>query len=150
MKKVICLFIPLIIILSCNREKKVKVVEEKYPDGSPKVEKYFNGDSTNKEMVKEVRYYPNKKEQMEGEFKNERRDGNWVYYYDNGNKWSEGSFLNGFDNGKRTTYFENGKVRYEGFYDKGKKVGTWKFWDEIGNLKKTIDFDKADTTSANL
>ena len=150
MKKIICLFIQLILILACNRVKKVKVVEEKFPDGSPKVERYFNGDSTNKEMVKEVRYYPNKKEQMEGEFKNERRDGNWVYYYENGNKWSEGSFLNGFDNGKRTTYFENGKVRYEGFYDKGKKVGTWKFWDESGKLKKTIDFDKSDTTAANL
>jgi len=150
MKKIICLILPLILIIACNRVKKVKVVEEKFPDGSPKVERYFNGDSTNKEMVKEVRYYPNKKEQMEGEFKNERRDGNWVYYYENGNKWSEGSFLNGLDNGKRTVYFKNGKVRYEGFYNNGKKVSIWKFWDENGSLQKTIDFDKSDTTAANL
>jgi antitoxin component YwqK of YwqJK toxin-antitoxin module len=150
MKKIICLFIPLTLVLACNQVKKFKVVEESFPDGSPKVEKYYKGDSTNKEMVKEVRYYPNKNEQLEGEYKDNKRDGNWVYYYENGNKWSEGSFVNGLDNGKRTVYFENGKVRYEGYYNNGKKVGIWKFWDEGGKLQKVIDFDKTDTTSTKL
>ncbi len=144
MKKYACLLAIIFIIVSCN--KRQKVVEETYDGGSPKVEKYYEGEGANKELVKEVTYYPDKQKQMEGEFKNSKRDGNWVYYYNNGNKWSEGTFLNGLDDGKRTTYYESGAKRYDGLFKAGKKVGVWKFYDESGKLLKEVDFDKADTT----
>jgi antitoxin component YwqK of YwqJK toxin-antitoxin module len=148
MKKIICLFIPLILIFACNKGK--KVVEESYSDGSPKVEKFYKGEGANKEMVKEVRYYSNKQKQMEGEYKDNKRNGSWVYYYENGNKWSEGSFKNGLDDGKRTVYYEDGQKRYEGNYNNGKQVGVWTFWDEKGKIEKEIDFDKTDSTAKKL
>jgi len=140
MKKVVFFLACVILLSACNRSE--KVVEETFSDGSPKVEKYYNGEGSEKEMVKEVRYYENKQKQMEGEYKDNKRDGNWIYYYKNGNKWSEGSFVNGLDDSKRTVYFENGQKRYEGYYDKGIQVGIWKFWDENGKLIQEEDYDK--------
>jgi len=150
MNKIIYLFVIIIIISACNKGNGKKVIEEKYSDGSPKVEKYFKDNDTTKEMVKEVRYYSNKQKQLEGEYKDNKRNGGWIYYYKNGNKWSEGSFADGHDDGKRTVYFENGQKRYEGYYNKGRQVGIWNFWDEKGKLQKVIDYDKPDTTKSKL
>jgi len=146
MKKYIYLIALIMIVAACNKAK--KVVVETYAGGAPKVEKYYVGEGASKEMVKEIRYYSNKQVQMEGEYKDSLRDGDWVYYYENGNKWSEGSFLKGLDDGKRTTYYENGGKRYVGHYKEGKRVGIWTFFDESGKALKEIDYDKAgaDTT----
>ncbi|MFA5781324.1 MAG: hypothetical protein WC868_03545 [Bacteroidales bacterium] len=145
MKKIFYLIIILFVIAACNKEK--KVTEETYPDGFPKIEKYYRGESANKEMVKEVRYYSNHRKELEGNYKNSKRNGNWIYYYKNGNKWSEGSFVDGLDDSKRTVYFENGQKRYEGYYNKGNQSGIWKFWDESGKLLKEVDYDKNDSTA---
>ena len=144
--RIIWFFLAILIITACN--KKNKVVDETYSDGSPKVEKYYTGEGTIRELVKEVRYYSNKQIEMEGEYKDNKRNGDWVYYYKDGKVWSEGSFVNGLDEGKRTVYYENGEKRYEGYYTKGKKTGNWKFWEENGDLVKEIDFDSADTITS--
>ena len=141
----LCLIAVLFAVAACNRGK--KVIEETYPDGSPKTERYYIGKGAMKEMIREVRYYSNHKKEMEGEYKNNKRNGNWVYYYKNGKKWSEGTFIDGLDNGKRNVYYENGQKRYEGYYDKGKESGIWKFWDEGGKLLKEINYDKIDTSA---
>lgn len=146
MKKITYFLVFIILLSACNRAK--KVVEETYSNGNPKVEKYYKGEGASKEMVKEVRYYSNKQTQMEGEYKDNKRNGDWVYYYENGNKWSEGSFLEGLDDGTRIVYYENGQKRYNGKYDKGKQVGIWQFWDETGKLLKEVDFDKGTPTDS--
>ncbi len=103
-----CFFIILsFIIIACNKPK--KVVEEAYPDNSPKVEKYYIEKESSKELVKEIRYYPNNKIQMEGKYKNNKRNGDWIYYFENGTIWCEGSFLDGVDHGQRIVYYENGQ-----------------------------------------
>lgn len=135
-------------LFSCKSNNN-KVVE-KYPDGSIKSEKYYIKKDTEKILVKEVKYYSNHQKQLQGEYKDKKRNGGWVYYYSNGNKWSEGSFLDGLDNGLRTTYFENGQKRYEGVYNKGKEIGIWKFWDEKGTLVKTVNYDTVKTTTKTL
>jgi antitoxin component YwqK of YwqJK toxin-antitoxin module len=127
-------------LFSCSGKEK-KVVEESYPDGTPKIEKYYKGDDADKELTKEIQYYPNKQVMMEGEYKDEKRDGDWVCYFQDGKKWSEGSFKDGLDEGKRTVYYENGQKRYEGEYSKGEEIGVWNFWDENGKLDKTVDYD---------
>ena len=144
MKNILVLSIVVIFLYSCSDNGK-KVVKETYPDGSPKVEKYYKVNGTDSEMVKEVNYYSNKQKMMEGEYKKSKRDGDWVYYYENGNKWSEGTFINGLDEGKRTVYYENGQKRYEGNYSKGEETGVWKFWDETGKLQKAVDYDTVKT-----
>jgi antitoxin component YwqK of YwqJK toxin-antitoxin module len=150
MKKFFRLSAVILILSACGSGHDKKFIRETYSDGSPKVEKYYKDNDTTKEMVKEVRYYPNKQKQMEGEYKDTKRNGDWVYYYQNGKKWSEGSFAEGLDDGKRTVYYENGQVRYQGNYNKGRQVGIWKFWDETGKLQKEINYDKTDSTASKL
>ena len=136
-------FISLLVIFAfttCKHE--TKVMQETYPDGSPKRECIYKTKEGNREMIKETTWYPKKRVQMVGEYKDMKRDGKWIYYYENGNVWSEGFFRLGKSDGKRITYHENGKVFYEGYYDLDRRVGTWKFYDDKGKLQKTVDYNK--------
>jgi antitoxin component YwqK of YwqJK toxin-antitoxin module len=125
-------------VASCTFEN--KVIEDTYPDGSPKRVCIYLGKGDNKELIKETTYYPNKQIQMEGTYKDGKRDGKWSYWYENGKLWSEGAFVRGKSDGKRTTYFENGKVRYDGAYKQDVRVGKWRFFDENGRLLKEVDY----------
>jgi antitoxin component YwqK of YwqJK toxin-antitoxin module len=136
-----CTFLLILILgllAACSREH--KVVEESYPDGSPKRVIIYLGKGENREMIRETTFYPNKQMQMDGAYKNSKRDGKWMYWYENGKVWSEGYFINGKSDGKRTTYFENGKVRYEGFYKEDMRVGKWRFFDESGRMLQEVDY----------
>jgi antitoxin component YwqK of YwqJK toxin-antitoxin module len=125
-------------LASCRFEN--KVIEETYPDGSTKRLCVYLGKGQGRELLKETTYYPNKQPQMEGTYKDNKRDGKWTYWYENGKLWSEGMFVKGKSDGKRTTYFENGKVRYDGFYKEDMRVGKWRFFDESGRLLKELDY----------
>jgi len=116
------------------------VVEERFKDGTQKRVCIYKGSGANKEILKESTFYPNKVIQMEGAFRNSKRDGKWTYRYENGNIWSEGIFKDGKSNGKRTTYFENGQIRYEGFYKDDVQTGIWRFYDDKGRLVKELDY----------
>ena len=133
-------FLLLIIFTSCKH--KTTVVESTYPDGSPKRVCVYLGKGENKELIKETFYYKNKKVQVDGEYKNGRRNGKWTYYYESGTLWSDGFFKEGKSNGKRVTYFPNGKIRYEAYYKEDERVGIWKFYDETGKLVKSVPFSK--------
>ena len=147
MKRIFHIFIILTISVvlgsanSCKTGPR-KVVEETYPDGSPKVVKYFNDTPHGKELVKEISFYPNNKKKVEGEYKDSLRTGTWVSFYENGNKWSEGKYVAGISDGPRITYYENGKKRYEGQYKKGDRSGNWRFYKENGDLEKQVDYDQ--------
>lgn len=125
-------------ITACRFEH--KVIEETNPDGSPKRICIYKGKGENRELIRETTYYPNKQPQMEGTYKDNKRDGKWIYWYENGKIWSEGIFVRGKSEGKRITYFENGKERYEGFYKEDIRVGKWRFFDEKGRLLKEVDY----------
>jgi antitoxin component YwqK of YwqJK toxin-antitoxin module len=138
MKKYLVVFLFSFIAASCNRQQ--SVVEESYPDGSPKKVCLYIGRGENRQMIRETTYYSNGKLQMDGTYKNNQRDGQWIYWYENGSKWSEGFFREGKNDGKRLTYFENGKIRYEAYYKDGVRAGKWKFFDEKGKLLQEIDY----------
>jgi len=129
-------------MVSCKFE--YKVVEETYPDGSAKRVCVYKGKGEGRELLKETTYYPDKQVQMEGAYKDNKRDGKWTYWHENGKVWSEGFFKNGKSDGKRTTYFENGKIRYEGFYKEETRIGKWSFYDENGRLLQEIDYSLPD------
>jgi antitoxin component YwqK of YwqJK toxin-antitoxin module len=137
-----CLISPLVFFAFTSCTHETKVMEETYPDGSPKRECVYKGKDTSRELIRETTWYPNKKIQMSGEFKEKKRDGKWIYYYENGNVWSEGFFKDGKSDGKRTTHYENGKIFYEGYYQEDRRVGVWKFYDEKGTLVKSVDYNK--------
>jgi len=126
-------------LTSCSHE--TKVMEETYPNGSPKRECVYKGKGDSRKLIRETTWYPDKKIQMSGEFKEKKRHGKWIYYYENGNVWSEGFFKDGKSDGKRTTHYENGKIFYEGYYREDKRVGVWKFYDEKGKFLKSVDYD---------
>ena len=147
MKKMI-LSLMILAAVACVRQE--TLVEDSYPDGSPKKVSTYQGRGADRELVSDTFYYPGKKVQMAGGYKNAKRDGYWVSYYENGNKWSEGFYKNGMNDGKRTTYFESGKIRYTGYYLNDKRVGKWQFYDEAGNLLKEVEYSAqpGDTTQS--
>ncbi|MFC2101729.1 toxin-antitoxin system YwqK family antitoxin [Bacteroidota bacterium] len=129
-----------VILVSCSMRQ--KVVEETYPDGSPRRECEYRGTGDDKVLLKETFYYENGQVEMTGAYSEGERDGYWIYYYENGNVWSEGLYKKGKNDGKRLTYFENGRLRYEAYYKDNERVGTWKFFDQAGNLIKEVDYSK--------
>ncbi|MEI6174550.1 MAG: hypothetical protein WCR01_12440 [Bacteroidota bacterium] len=134
------LLLPLFIFILSSCRFEHKVVEETYDDGTPKRVCIYLGKGEGRELIKETTYYANKQAQMEGTYKDNKRDGRWTYFYENGKLWSDGQFVKGKSDGKRTTYFENGKVRYEGFYKEDMRVGKWRFFDENGRLLQEVDY----------
>jgi len=129
----------LMVFAACSRER--TVIESVFPDGSPKRVCLYKQHGDTKELIKETTYYPGKKIQMEGFYKEGKRDGKWTYWYENGHVWSDGFFKKGKSDGKRVTYFENGRVRYEAYYKENQRVGKWRFFNEKGQLLKEIDYD---------
>jgi antitoxin component YwqK of YwqJK toxin-antitoxin module len=53
---------------------------------------------------------------------------------------SEGTFVNGLRTGKATVWQANGNLLQEGYYKEGKHVGKWKYYDEMGDLVKEVDY----------
>ena len=140
-KLTVSFLLSLLLFVSCSREE--TIVEETYPDGSPKRVCIYLTRGEEKELIKETTYYVDKKIRMEGTYKNGLRDGKWNYWYQNGTLWSEGFFKNGKSDGKRTTYYENGKIRYEGTYKEETRIGIWRFYDEQGKLIEEVDYSVA-------
>jgi antitoxin component YwqK of YwqJK toxin-antitoxin module len=134
------LILTLLLFLFSSCKPEHKVVEESYPDGSPKRVCVYKGKGENRELIREMTYYPNKRMQMEGNYKESMRDGKWTYWHENGNLWSEGWFKKGKSDGKRTTYFDNGKIRYTGIYKDDVRTGKWSFYDENGRLLQEVDY----------
>ena len=88
-----------------------------------------------------VEYHPNGAVKMRGKLNdNGMRHGLWISFYDNGIKWSEAYYIDGVLDGHSITFFPNGKVRYIGEYKNGDKTGTWKFYDEAGELVKEENY----------
>lgn len=139
--KYLVLFLSAFLFISCGG-KTVEEIVETHPDGSPKLVKVYHENGNVRDLTKETQYYPNHKKFYEGEFKDNKKDGDWTVWYDNGNVWSEGHYEKGLDEGKRQGYYETGVVHFSGQYKKGKMVGTWKFFDEQGKLVNTMDYDK--------
>ena len=140
MKKYLISLLVVFAFTGCSKE--TKVMEETYPNGSPKRESVYKVKDASRELIRETTWYPNKKLQMVGEFKEKRRDGKWIYYYENGNIWSEGFFKNGKSDGPRILYYENGKIYIEGHYKDDRQVGIWKYYNDKGILLRTDDLDK--------
>lgn len=141
MKKIAFLIIVLTGLLfftNCNSEGKYKeVVVEIYEDGFPKKINYYTQDTI---LAKYAEYHPNHAIFIEGNFKNQLREGRWRSWRDNGTLWSEGYYKNGIQTGTYRTFYENGKLSIKGHYKDDKHTGTWKFYDEDGTLLKTLEY----------
>jgi len=127
---------------SCTNNSKVvnQKSDQKEIQKKPEVEKVFADVNGERQVIKEIHYYPSGQKKSEGGYKNKKRNGLWTYWYENGNKWSEGIYADGLEEGTRSVWYENGKKHHEGNYLHGKEIGIWNFWDENGKLLKQIDY----------
>ncbi len=139
MKKILLAAVLAVFALGCTRKKEV---EAKYENGNPKIERYYHKKGGVQILDREVVYYANKQVKMDGEYKDEVRDGLWRAWYENGTLWSEGEYKEGKRNGKGIYYYNNGKKYIEGMYSNDVRVGNWRFYDTTGVMTKEIDFDQ--------
>jgi len=82
--------------------------------------------------------YANGKIKIEGQKKDNLREGVWYSYFENGNKWSETAYEKGIKKGATLVNYPNGKPHYKGQYKNDEKSGAWTFYKEDG----TIDYEE--------
>jgi antitoxin component YwqK of YwqJK toxin-antitoxin module len=128
----------LILLNGCSQGE--RIVDETWPDGTPKRTYLVMGEGDERVILEETLYYPDGQIKASGEMQNGKRHGHWIYYHKNGKTWSEGYFKNGENDGKRLTYFDDGTLQYEAWYDNGQRVGTWKFYNKEGELIKEVPY----------
>ena len=82
-------------------------------------------------------YYKNG-EKYEGDWKNDNKEGKWIYYYNEepikGDRY-EGDFINDKEEGKGIYYYNNGD-RSMGHYYNGKKIGKHTKLTKYGEVKE--------------
>ena len=86
--------------------------------------------------------YDNGTVKMQGNSKDGRRTGEWKSYFPSGQLQSDAFFTNGRPDGKVTVYYSNGKKMYEGENQDGSLKDTWTYWDDKGNVTRTVDYSK--------
>ena len=117
-------FYPLILllfVLGCSSTG-YEVVVESYEDGNPKLVRYYR-DENRQDLLREIQYYEDGKVYIEGQYKDNEREGKWTAWYRNGNIWSTGEYQKGMENGLKTVYHENGNKYYEGHVVDDERVG---------------------------
>ncbi|HEY0977266.1 MAG TPA: hypothetical protein VGE21_07325 [Flavobacteriales bacterium] len=78
---------------------------------------------------------------IEGYVKNGQRDGVWTSYNANGKVKSRDSYVRGVLQGPTVTFRDNGAMFYIGQHRNGVRSGEWKFYDEQGELQRSVTFD---------
>ena len=67
---------------------------------------------------------------FEGEYINDKKEGNGKYIWEDG-EYYVGQFKNNLPNGKGISYYSNNKIKYEGDYINGKFDGNGKYiWED--------------------
>lgn len=129
-------FLSLLVLAACNDSYTERVIST-YDNGQPAKVRYYD---QNNQCVHEVNYYDDGALFMEGEVKNDARNGEWVSYFQDGKVQSRGSFENDLRTGKSLVYHENGNLWMDGSYREGKKIGLWIYYDEQGYVTDSIDY----------
>jgi hypothetical protein len=86
--------------------------------------------------------WPDGKIKMQGNYKDGKRTGEWQSFYESGKLNSDEFYTNGQNDGKVDVYYENGQKMYEGENHDGKLSGIWHYWNDKGQLVKTVDYTK--------
>lgn len=76
-----------------------------------------------------------------GNYKDNNKDGEWVYFYKNGILYFKGSFVDGLENGTHLYYYKNGKIKEKQYYNFGRKEKNWEYYDYYGTLLKILTFN---------
>ena len=82
--------------------------------------------------IKENKKYKNNNIKYEGDFVNDKYEGNGKYIWEDG-EYYIGQFLNGLKHGKGTIYYKNKNIRYKGDFVNDKYEGNGKYIYANGN-----------------
>jgi len=94
-RRFILSLVPLLLIsLSACTNKSIEIIEQTYPDGTPKTVRYYKSESK-EVLLKEILYYEDGQKKMEGAYKKDERDGLWSYWDPDGKLWSQGVYKDG-------------------------------------------------------
>ena len=126
----------ILVLAACNNNLKEKVIAS-FENGQPTIVRYYD---KNDQCVREVHYYENGALFMEGEMKDDVRNGEWISYFPDGKVQSTGFFENDKRTGKSQVYYENGNLWMDGSYKEGKRVGLWLYYDEQGYVTDSVEF----------
>ena len=73
----------------------------------------------------------------EGIYKNEKRDGKWIFYYENGQKWKEVDYKRGIEIAIEKEWYENGQIKEKwNLINDEMKHGKWISYYENGPIKE--------------
>lgn len=110
----------------------------RYPKEAVSNEGMFENDYASGEWKS---YYKNGKIYQTGAYKKGLKDGVWKTYDRNGVLLEEENYSNGKSEGISKNLYENGKV-YEEFYYRKNKINQYKYYNESGELIKSINKEK--------
>lgn len=65
-----------------------------------------------------------------------------VAYYDNGQAQFMQQYLNGIKHGEYKDWFKDGQIKTVGYFNMGMRDGTWKWYDEKGEVTLKLRYDK--------
>ncbi len=136
MKNLIVLIIG-IALISCNSNKTSTELKNEVKQSGKVKKVMFEPKRIDAPNGLYEQFYPNGKPKMRGMVKNGLYDGEWISWYESGIKWSQTTFKKGLRDGKTASWYPNGNIRYIGNYMQEKQIGTWRYYDEEGNLIKT-------------
>lgn len=93
-------------------------------------------------------WYDNGKPWMEGTYKNDQREGEWlVYTFDHGTVQERGNYVQDKREGQWVWLDTTGRVVIEMNYVAGKLHGEWKMFNDQGELSKMRVFENGEMTS---
>ncbi|HEV7405461.1 MAG TPA: hypothetical protein VGO11_21130 [Chthoniobacteraceae bacterium] len=82
-------------------------------------------------------YFPNGQKSFEIHYKDGLFDGEFITCHGDGSKWIVQHYVRKIAQGPETGYHASGKILYTGQHWNNKPVGTWRYFDEAGNLTVT-------------
>ena len=103
--------------------------------GTPSTVVFCSG--THKDVIQ---FYSNYTVRSTERLTHDQRNGQVFFYFPNGNPQVEASFKEGVEDGPYIVYRDNGIPYYQGQYANGRRTGIWEFYDEEGNLARTVDY----------
>ena len=127
MKHTLLIITALMLIVGCSSPEPInaeKLIEEDGLMYHPDTKELYSGNVFKK--------YLGGKSQLEGSYKDGKRDGLWTEWFRDGQKWEEGTYKDGKIDGLFTTWYENGQKEREGTFKDGKEDGLSFRWYDNG------------------
>lgn len=81
-----------------------------------------------------------RKREVEGDYIDGKKTGEWNSWYKNGQKKSEENYKQGQLYGKFSSWSDSGQILSDGMYVEGKQDGKWTTWFKNGQIKSEIFF----------